>query len=227
MGFEKNYNKIRVCFGESADKAHIVFNDDLKVFLQKSIENLNFVSYTDRNEEYLEHIILSDNVDEYSLYYDPGSEALNLIPIKEEKISDIVSRLDSTLKLRIYSNHYGQTTAEKEYFNANGAFKEIYDIDGRKIQTSVYKISDFAGAPEYFTTNLSTLFYGRTHCFKPVSKVKAETRGMYYVIDSGEGELLIPREENTTLYSVYYDYMVEKGYYYANSKDNLIKQNCK
>ena len=219
MDFEETYDNIVNYLGESAEKAGITLSKDLKSFLQKNIGNLSFVYYRQRNDEYFEHVILKDSMNEYSMYLQPAEECLVFISHKKENMSDIISTLDSTMSFRINGNEYGETNIEKKFFKNNELFEEIYDIDKGIIETSVYSIDDifnkYKMPDQPFDKKMLNfiLLYNFNNNLNPITKVNAQIRGKYFVIDSGEEHLKIPRTENTTLYSVYHDYMVKKGYY--------------
>ena len=71
---------------------------------------------------------------------------------------------------------------------------------------------------------MRTTIFGIERVMEPKLQIEARVRGKFFVIDAGDEHDVIPREDNMTLYSVYYDYMVRKGYYFADDKPKNIKR---
>lgn len=233
MDFEKSYDMIAKGFSDDSEIGAITFSDDLKSFLSKNIKNISFSCHNGNKDTFLEYIPDEGQSIEqgYDFYSRRLGEQLIFVPKNQERMSNIVDRRDSVLRLNIYGNEYGETKIIKEYINENGAFSENYDIDERKIVTIIYNIND--ASKQYhendnrdfcITNYLPTILYRFSYVLEPMLKIEARVRGKFFVIDAGDEHVVIPREDNMTLYSVYYDYMVSKGYYFADDKPKNIKR---
>ncbi len=235
MNFENSYDKIAKEFSDDSEIGAITFSDDLKSFLSKNIKNISFSCHNGNKDTFLEYIPDEGQSIEqgYDFFYSRYlGDRLVFVPKNQERMSNIVDRRDSVLQLNIYGNEYGETKIIKEYINNNGAFSEDYDIDERKIVTEVYNINDasrlyheFDKEFTYpFTNQAATILYRFSDELEPMLKIEARVRGKFFVIDAGDEHVVIPREDSMTLYSVYYDYMVSKGYYFADDKQKNIKR---
>ncbi len=234
MDFEKSYEEIVRGFSADSERDAITFSDDLKSFLSKNISNMSFSCYNKNGDLFLYYTPsdgqLNNQKYNYCLYYSRGSISFELK--KKEKMSDIVNRRDFHMRFDISANEYGETRIIKGCVNENGEFREYYHIDERKILTKIYDINDASElynkydkelGPEY-TYDMRTTIFGIERVMEPKLQIEARVRGKFFVIDAGDEHDVIPREDNMTLYSVYYDYMVRKGYYFADDKPKNIKR---
>ena len=224
MSFNDVYKKIVENYTKSTD---IMFSDELESFLSRNISNKIFSCNDPKYVSFADYtpVDIQPTEKKHELILEPSDKSLNFFSEKRESMANIVDRRDSVLRFIISANKYGETKITKQYVDKNGAFSENYDIDNRTIVTKIYDINDASKKyHEYgdrYTNTLATLTWQFDNTLEPISEIKAQIRGKYYVINSEGREILIPRENGTTLYSTYYNYMTYNGYFYEerNSKN--------
>ena len=223
-----------------------IAKEELKEYFRLNIkdfygyENKNVVDIVDPNgerENYItEYIEFDDRTEKpYALFKMVGNS--RYCPKTPIDIKEAIDSGEEVIGLDINPGYL-----VKQFVNSKGAFFEWYDLKGRRnqnkfnsIRTEIYDFNEYHDAIDNYNLGgerLTTKVITFVNCLmgnKTKYIVDIFQGTGYFLIELTDVELgvcidvrVITQEEGMTLYSVYNDYMIEKGYF--TDKNNKVNK---